>query len=110
MKTTRKINGAKVTRLDGKFREEVKANSVLDKIKSSIRRYARVVEKHNTISVKDVPPDFKVKLDSFTGHKRPGIKQVPSSLCAKLTSLRKEKVKVVDFWRDGAHWQIKVMA
>jgi hypothetical protein len=112
MKTTRKINGAKVTRLDGKFREEAKASSALDKIKSLIRNSAKEIAKYKFVSVRDTHPGHGMKtLGNMTGGSLlPPGKQKPSSLCAKLTSLRKKKVKVVDFYRDGAHWQIKVMA
>lgn len=112
MKTTQTINGAKVTR------EWPKPNAVgvLDKIKTLIRKSAKEIVTHNVISVKDSHPGHgsatvKTALGTMTGGSLiPAAKQKPSALCKELTKLRKKGVRVLDFWREGSRWQIKVMA
>lgn len=112
MKTTRKINGAKVTREWPDLNPD-RTGIVIDKIKALIRgSKVTHTEQHKTISVKDSHSGHGLKtIGNMTGGSLlPPEKQKPSSLCAKLTALRKKKVKVVDFWRSGGEWQIKVMA
>ncbi len=93
---TRTLNCAKVTRADGKFRDEIPDPKLLDKFKKLIKKFAPDAPwKHETVHVKDVPS----KCDGKSG-----------TLDRELTKLRKKGRKVLDFWRDNGRWQIKVMA
>ncbi len=95
---TRVLNCAKVTRADGKFREDVPDPKLLDKFKKLIKKFAPAkATQHELTSAKDSHSGFEGK-------------QKPSSLDRELTKLRKKGRKVLDFWRDNGRWQIKVMA
>lgn len=114
MKTTRKINGAKVTReWPVTFVDETQkfTSKVFDKISELIRGAAKDIVKHKIVTCKNSHDGHGLKqIGNAIGESLLSPeKQKPSSLDKKLTKLRKKGVRVLNFWREADRWQIKVM-